>query len=291
MFYILRRRCLGLGSTKAIKELSQHEITIVRNDKLPEFYENDVILRWGTTKHLGIYPATSTHIYTCKVLNRANNIALVNNKRSFRNVLQQLSPEIIPKTWFNYNEPDITYPCILRPSTHAQGKNILLFNSLEDLSLFVETNKLAHSTYYDGYISEYIPKVAEYRVCFIQGLVAWVANKVPANPSNIAWNVAQGSKFENVSWKSWPIDVIETAYRAYEISGLYLGGVDIMVDEDGRSYVLEINSAPSHTSPYRKKCTTKCIDYGITNNDFTHLIPDENFKKYGKWLHPALKNT
>jgi D-alanine-D-alanine ligase-like ATP-grasp enzyme len=62
-----------------------------------------------------------------------------------------------------------------------------------------------------------------------------------------------------------------------------------MVDKDGRSYVLEINSAPSHTSPYRKKCTTKCIDYGITNNDFTHLPPDENFKKYSKWLHPALK--
>lgn len=46
MFYILRRLGLGLGSTKAIKELSQHEITIVRNDNLPEFQENDVILRW-----------------------------------------------------------------------------------------------------------------------------------------------------------------------------------------------------------------------------------------------------
>lgn len=285
MFYILRRRGLGLGSTKAIQELSQHEITIVRNDNLPEFQENDVILRWGCTSSIH---NVETHL---KTLNRANNIALVNDKRSFRNVLQQSIPEIIPKTWFNYNEPDITYPCILRPSTHAQGKNILLFNSSEDLSLFVETNKLAHSTYYNGYISEYINKVAEYRVCFIQGRVAWVANKVPANPSNIAWNVAQGSKFENVSWKSWPIDVIETAHRAYKVSGLYLGGVDIMVDKDGRSYVLEINSAPSHTSPYRKKCTTKCIDYGITNNDFTHLQPNDEFKKYGKWLHPALKNT
>ena len=279
MFYILRRRCLGLGSTKAIKELSQHEITIVRNDNLPEFQENDVILRWGCTSSIN-------NVYTHpKVLNKADNINLVNNKRSFRNVLQQLSPEIVPKTWFCREDPNITYPCIIRPGKHAQGRNIILANSK---NLIPEHT---HPTFYNMYISEYIPKVAEYRVCFIQGRVAWVANKIPANPSNIAWNVAQGSKFENVSWKSWPIDVIETAHKAYKVSGLYLGGVDIMVDKDGRSYVLEINSAPSHTSPYRKKCTTKCIDYGITNNDFTHLIPDENFKKYGKWLHPALKNT
>ena len=279
MFYILRRIGLGLGSTKAIQELSQHEITIVRNDKLPEFQENDVILRWGCTSSIN-------NVYTHpKVLNKADNINLVNNKRSFRNVLQQLSPEIVPKTWFCREDPNITYPCIIRPGKHAQGRNIILANSK---NLIPEHT---HPTFYNMYISEYIPKVAEYRVCFIQGRVAWVANKIPANPSNIAWNVAQGSKFENVSWKSWPIDVIETAHKAYKVSGLYLGGVDIMVDKDGRSYVLEINSAPSHTSPYRKKCTTKCIDYGITNNDFTHLIPDENFKKYGKWLHPALKNT
>ncbi len=54
MFYILRRKGLGLGSTKAIKELSQHDITIVRNDKLPKFTKDDVILRWGCTSILDI---------------------------------------------------------------------------------------------------------------------------------------------------------------------------------------------------------------------------------------------
>ncbi len=280
MFYILRRLGLGLGSTKAIKELSQHEITIVRNDKLPEFQENDVILRWGCTSSIN-------NVYTHpKVLNKADNINLVNNKRSFRNVLQQTIPEIVPKTWFSHLSVNITYPCILRPQSHCQGKELYFCTDYEHLVQILDHLEYLNQRYY---ISEYIPKVAEYRVCFIQGRVAWVANKIPNNPNAIAWNVAQGGKFENLRWKDWPIDVIETAYKAYKLSGLYLGGVDIMVDKDGRSYVLEINSAPSHTSPYRKKCTTKCIDYGITNNNFTHLIPDENFKKYGKWLHPALK--
>ena len=275
MFYILRRRGLGLSSTKAIKELSQHDITVVRNDALPTFKDNDVILRWGCTSIAPTPPLTIT-------LNKSAAISIANNKSFFRNVLQENAPEIVPKTWFNYLSASITYPCILRPGTHAQGKYLYYCKNYVDL-----TNAITKVNHY--YISKYIPKVAEYRVCFIQGLVAWVANKIPKDPQAIAWNVAQGGKFENVSWKKWPIDVIETAYKAYKLSGLYLGGVDVMVDKDGRSYVLEINSAPSHTSPYRKQCTTKCIDYGITYKNFAHLPPDENFKKYSKWLHPALK--
>ena len=275
MFYILRRRGLGLGSTKAIKELSQHDITIVRNDTLPTFKGDDVILRWGCTSIVWAPPLTI-------ILNKNAAISIANNKAFFRNVLQKHVPEIIPETWYSYGDKNITYPCVVRPPTHAQGKHLYVCENYNDLSETVKCLPIY-------YISEYIPKVAEYRVCFIQGLVAWVANKIPKDPQAIAWNVAQGSKFENMHWKAWPITVIEAAYKAYKLSGLYLGGVDVMVDKNGRSYVLEINSAPSHTSPYRKQCTTKCIDYGITNNNFKHLLPNENFKKYGKWLHPALK--
>lgn len=288
MFYILRRKGLGLESTKAIKELSQHEITIVRNDKLPEFTDDDVVLRWGTTANLIEQPPTSTNIYTCNVLNKANNISLVNNKSFFRQTLQLQAPHLIPKTWFNYEDTEITYPCILRPQHHAQGENLYFCDSKEQLQFPIKYFSPFSNCYY---ISEFISKIAEYRVCFIQGLVAWVAKKTPKNPQDIAWNVAKGGKFKNVNWKAWPIDVIETAYQAYIISGLYLGGVDVMVDEKGRSYVLEINSAPSHTSPYRQSCTTKCIDYGITYNMFNHLQPNDNFKKYSKWLHPALKKV
>lgn len=283
MFYILRRKGLGLGSTKAIKELSKEEISIVRNDKLPEYFsEDDVILRWGCTS---LIPSTPNNT----ILNKNVAIHCVNNKVFFRQTLQQQAPYLIPKTWFNYEDPEITYPCILRPQTHAQGKNLFFCEDKKDLEFHLSHNPIFPNTNY--YISEYIPKVAEYRVCFIQGLVAWVANKIPANPEAIAWNVAKGGKFENVKWKNWPIDVIETAYQAYIISGLYLGGVDVMVDKDGRSYVLEINSAPSHISPYRQSCTTKCIDYGIRHNCFLPIEPNTDYTKYGKWRHPALKTV
>lgn len=284
MFYILRRKGLGLGSTKAIKELSQHKITVIKHTQgFHHFSDNDNILRWGCTAPI------TTSLNSNPTLNSCIAIHTVNNKSFFRQTLQLQAPHLIPKTWFNYEDTEITYPCILRPQTHAQGKNLFFCEEKKDLEFHLSHNPIFPNTNY--YISEYIPKVAEYRVCFIQGLVTWVAKKTPKNPQDIAWNVAKGGKFENVNWKAWPIDVIETAYQAYIISGLYLGGVDVMVDEKGRSYVLEINSAPSHTSPYRQSCTTKCIDYGITHNMFNHLQPNDNFKKYSKWLHPALKKV
>ncbi len=127
MFYILRRRGLGLGSTKAIKELSQHDITIVRNDKLLIYSLYDTILRWGCTSPVTAPPNTV-------ILNKNANISLVNNKQSFRFILKEQIPEIIPKTWFNYIDPEITYPCILRPSTHAQGKHLYYCENYIDLT-------------------------------------------------------------------------------------------------------------------------------------------------------------
>lgn len=278
MFYILRRRGLGLGSCTKIQQQSKEEIKIIRNDKQPIFTEDDTVLRWGCTSNLN-----NQHIFQ---LNKSASIKLVNNKKEFRFLLQEKYPDLVPKTWSITEDQSITYPCIVRPEKHAQGKYLFLCNSYPEV---FHLCCVKHPHLSLGYISEYIPKVAEYRVCFIQGLVAWIAEKTPKNPNDIAWNVNQGGKFHNVPWKKWPINVINTAYIAYKESGLYLSGIDVMVDNDGRSYVLEANSAPSHTSPYRIQCTTKCIDYGIQNG-FEPLEPSPYFTKYGKWLHPALKN-
>ena len=127
MFYILRRKDLGLGSTKAIKKLSQHEITLILNNKLPEFTDDDVVLRWGTTANLIEQPPTSTNIYICKVLNSCIAIHTVNNKSFFRKTLQLQAPHLIPKTWFNYENPEIIgkgeYVLKLNPNAAYEAKN------------------------------------------------------------------------------------------------------------------------------------------------------------------------
>jgi glutathione synthase/RimK-type ligase-like ATP-grasp enzyme len=139
------------------------------------------------------------------------------------------------------------------------------------------------------YISELINKVAEYRVAFVSGRVCWVANKTPGDPSSVAWNVAQGGRFDNVRWGEWPLRVVRVAREAFMLSGLDFGGVDVMTDADGQAYVLEINSAPSQTSPYRQECMAKCFDYIVTNGKGDLPITTER-GGFRKFIHPALTN-
>jgi glutathione synthase/RimK-type ligase-like ATP-grasp enzyme len=138
------------------------------------------------------------------------------------------------------------------------------------------------------YINEYIPKVAEYRVFCAQGRAVWVAQKTPGNPDDVAWNVAKGGRFDNVRWGDWPISVVDVAIKAHNISRLDFGGVDVMVDGDGKCYVLEINSAPSQTSPYRQSCVAKVFDW-MVKDDRRKTIPVPDVPgRYLKYIHPAI---
>jgi glutathione synthase/RimK-type ligase-like ATP-grasp enzyme len=180
---------------------------------------------------------------------------------------------------------DIEEPFVFRPAQHAQGRNLLVMDSLTFNSRGVP------AVYRDGYVSRLIDKVAEYRVMVVQNRVAWVAKKTPGNPEDVAWNVAQGGRFDNVKWGEWPMRVILAALAAAKVGGLDFGGVDVMVDAEGNPYVLEVNSAPSQTSPYRQQCLAKCFDYIVTNGKAQ--FPAFEFADTIGWktvIHPAVRS-
>ncbi len=278
---IIRRRKLGYTSVKEICNVSTTGIKWARSDKvLPK---DDTYIRWGCTATL---PENVT-----TVINPAKAIHRVNDKRGFRELLDE--HELCPKTWFNvweavYTDPEIgkdylrEKQLIVRKSKHAQGKDLDVVNSITDLLA-------ACSKYGSGnfYISDVIDKVAEYRVFVVQGRAVAVARKTPSNPDDIAWNVAKGGKFENVRWSEWPLKAVKQSIQAFKLSGLDFGGVDVMLDAEGNSYILEINSAPSLTSPYRQQCMAKALDYMVEKGkDTIELIPE--LGGYTKFIHPAV---
>lgn len=121
------------------------------------------------------------------------------------------------------------------------------------------------------------------------GRVITVAEKTPENPDAIAWNVAQGGRFDVVRWNNWNLEACRVAIEAMSYSGLDFGGVDVMVDREGRAYVIEINSAPSlpllsdGSISYRHKVMAKGFKYGREN------IPEVT--QYNHWsdvIHPAI---
>lgn len=285
---ILRRRKLGRTSCGEISRFcreSGHDIIAVRNDE-PFPAGVDLVIRWGTTSNVPVN----------NVLNTAAAIHTVGDKAGFREVLmddwrsgplgQPKGPApLCPFTWFEGPDrpgpPD--YPLVVRPKVHAQGKHVYLVNNAQELAT------AAARCGAGWYASSYINKVAEYRVAFVQGRVAWVANKTPGNPQDVAWNVARGGRFDNVLWGDWPLKAVKFAREAFLLSGLDFGGVDVMVDAEGQPYILEINSAPSQTSPYRQECVAKCFGWVMANGKA--LIPVTGARgDWKKFIHPALSD-
>jgi glutathione synthase/RimK-type ligase-like ATP-grasp enzyme len=280
---IFRRRKLGRTSAREISRYSKENILNVRNDQ--RFPPNiDIVFRWGCTSNL---PAGVT------VVNTAEAIHQVSDKSSFRKLTADAG--LAPKTWLSHrdwltddydfdgddNEP---MQVIVRRSTHHQGRFLDRCETSADI-------KAACAKYGEGnyYISEYIPKVAEYRVFIVSGRVVWVAQKTPGNPDDVAWNVARGGRFDNVRWDDWPLKAVRVAREAFLLSSLDFGGVDVMVDATGNAYVLEINSAPSQTSPYRQECTAKAFDY-IVRHGKERIDVTKERGGYRKFIHPCLTN-
>ena len=269
---ILRRRRLGRTSCREISANMRTPSIVVRNwrDVPPDAV--DLTVRWGCTSN-----APSRN-----VLNTAVSIHQVSDKAAFRMHLQQYGNSLVPRTWVQLAEiPDGAYPVVVRPRNHSRGRNLYVCNDAFE----VRTACNRHN--WDCYIAELIDKVSEYRVFVAQGRAVWVAEKTPGNPDDVAWNVARGGRFDNVRWDNWPLQAVRKAIEAFNLSELDFGGVDVMVDDEGISYVIEINSAPSLTSPYRQESVAKVFDY-IVRNGKERIPLSEKHGGYRKFIHPAI---
>jgi len=281
MTTIVRRRKLGMSSVKGVVAFSKTGIKWVRSDRV--IPRDDLFIRWGCTCNL---PAN------CKdraVLNAARAIHLVADKLEFRRVLEE--HELCPKTWFAYKDwlkdardHNDHLPVILRTKTHHQGRGLWIYH--DSYNLDIKCQHLGEDNYY---INEFIDKVAEYRVFVVSGRVVCVAEKTPGNKEDVAWNVAKGGRFDNVKWGAWPLKAVRKSIEAFNLSDLDFGGVDVMVDKEGECYILEINSAPSLTSPYRQECFAKAFDW-IVEHGKERIPLIDGRGGYLKFIHPAISD-
>jgi glutathione synthase/RimK-type ligase-like ATP-grasp enzyme len=236
----------------------------------------DYTFRWGCTSNL---PDGFVN-----VVNTAKAIHWCSDKRQGRLDMQAAgvpTPHTHTAEEFADNSEAYNGKWVLRPERHAQGR-YLVTGTPAAIRRVLDVDDV----YIGGYVSRLIDKVAEYRVMVVQNRVAWVAKKTPGNPEDVAWNVAQGGRFDNVRWGDWPIKVVQAALAAAKVGGLDFGGVDVMVDAQGNPYVLEVNSAPSQTSPYRQQCLAKCFDHIVTSGK--QHFPNNVISTWKDAIHPAV---
>lgn len=280
MNYIVRKRGLGLESLRAIISSMSIKPTL-RNDA--SFRRNrqgiNKIITWGFVSNLG---------QNSGVINKDEAVSRASNKSGFRRLLN--TNGLCPRTVFTLQdsiELNRTKDIIVRPRNHSQGRNLFVHRAGDEAGLRRTMGDIGSGFY----ASELIDKKYEYRVFVSNGRIVWVANKLPDDRTQVAWNVHQGGKFENVRFGNWDINVIKNAIGSFKLSGLTFGAVDVIVDSTGKAYTLEINTAPSINSPYRISCMAKLFDYYFTNDIINDMGLDMNFNEtdWRRYIHPAVR--
>lgn len=198
--------------------------------EVPPTVQEDFLIRWGAQQRLVRAPRV--------VLNRADAIANAADKLQS---LKMLEYEDIPVPPFSEELDLIEAPFLGRNRHHSRGTDIVLYMQHADTELFGEKD----------FYTQYVPTLHEYRVHVVRDKVIRVSQKLYDHThdpigARHSWirNHENGWVFRSPThplshyWQN-------TAIEAVHALGLDFGAVDLIVDEEGRALVLEVNTAPA----------------------------------------------
>ncbi len=241
--------------------------------------EAEFIIRWGTTSNLPNRPVGQDKR---TVINTAEAIHQTSNKKAFRLAMSKIG--VAPKTWATLadlqREEEVSeHGVIVRPAHHERSENVYHCHTLADLKAAVA--KCGN----DYYISEYIPKAREIRVFVVSGKVIMAFEKQPKNKKDVSWGCVEEGALTYIPWSKWPLKAIENAIKAFNLSKLDFGAADVMIDDRGNAYVLEINTAPE-VWPYYGERFAAAFQYIIKNGKDRLKVKD--YTSWKDMMHPSL---
>ena len=230
---VVRRQ---INNSTYYRVYSGNNVTALSKINKPNFAETQVIIRWGTQEEIA--DAKGSIIY-----NKAKSLSLISNKYQSRLAMVKAGVHVPMNVTSATHEDLINYPVIARPFRHSKGKN---FITLKNRAAFLQHYGIHHSGWY---YSNFIDKVREYRVHAAHGKILNFLEKPNPGGGQIAWNRAQGNEpFVSVKWDQYDFGVALQALKACQALGADFLGVDVIVDRQGKAWVLEGNSAPTLNS-------------------------------------------
>ena len=196
--------------------------------------KKDVIVNWGSSTGL-TSPAIPAE---ARVLNSLGAVKRAANKLLTFIAMAGEHVECVPWT----ANADLADEWLGEGYT-VVARTILTGHSGEGIILLDSNAEFVDAPLY----TKYVPKVAEYRVHVVNGAVIDTQRKV-RNPEvePLSWKIRShknGFIFQRGNIAA-DAERDSLAIQAVESLGLDFGAVDIITDKTGRSYVLEINTAP-----------------------------------------------
>jgi len=256
---ILRPRGIGRTSADSLLENMKTPIEIIKSwEEIPQ--DTGILFRWGCT--------TKCPSKIC--YNKAEAISFCSNKKISRLALQYEEISVPPSIENEKLDINFPFPVIIRPEQHSKGRNLYYF---ENWSKYLRSELYHYPAFY---ASEYIQKEREFRFYIINQRLAWIAEKFVKDKTQLAWNSAQGGEFINIPIENYReyFQGVCSAIDASVFAKIDFCGVDVIMDKDGKYYVLELNSAPSLTEIHRQRIFANVFDYVIErtyiNEKFIH---------------------
>jgi len=189
----------------------------------------DYLIRWGSRAGVGYRPREEP----------INSRSALRDNTDKLNSLRVLEDAGVPVPEYTTDRDEISetfgYPALGRAESHTRGEDINLILQWRD----------AYLTSGNDYFVEYIPTDLEYRVHVVNGEVVKVHEKrlrSEADNHPFIRNAETGWVFMEPRGEE---PDHQLAIDAVGALGLDFGAVDMIRDENGDEYVLEVNSAPS----------------------------------------------
>lgn len=185
----------------------------------------DIGIRYGIRKlrHRRFRPFTIE-------INNDEAVARSSNKYGSLKLLKKVGLPV-PNT--SIHAVDIKYPMLGRDFYHSKGTDIKFIkdDTTED--------------WQSDYFVEYIKPRNEYRVHVVFGNVINIAVKINGNREAVCRNLETGWVMnDSKNWENLCPKLPEIACKAVNCLGLDFGAVDILLSEDKKPYILEVNTAP-----------------------------------------------
>lgn len=233
--------------------------------QIPMF--SSTVIRWDSTQDA----------WCNEDINKKGSVILSRNKRDSRLAMGDLT---VP-TWVNLG--DLKFPCLMRPKRHYGAHGFYVVKDLNE----ARTARRKCGGSYKWYASPIIDKKTEYRVFVFQDYCVKVVRRYHDDPSQIAWNIANGGKSARLKRSSWPLEVVKRAILAGRVLDLDWYAADVIVSQGGKVYVLELNTAPGLGRDETFKTLAKLFVWA-GENPKPQACPGNSWQDL---LHPALRGS
>lgn len=133
-------------------------------------------------------------------------------------------------------------PLVAKEISSQRGEGVSLITKKEDFLELIFKNPEKNYIF-----QKYIPTKEEYRVLVLGQNIGSFEKKTPMVAGEFRSNVCLGAKEEFMDVASIPENFKAISLKAAKILGIEIAGVDILVDANGKPWILEVNRGPGFT--------------------------------------------